>query len=75
MNAEEYDACRAAMFGQRSLGDWSDEALEDPEPFIEWALEIGGVRGDLPDRTEDELRGMLAEVFKRELQEYRRGQE
>lgn len=75
MTPEEYDACRAAMFGQRSLGDWSDEALEDPAPFIEWALAVGGLPDELPEYTEDELRDMCAKVFSDELAEYRRGSE
>jgi hypothetical protein len=75
MNPEEYDACRAAMFGQRSLGDWSDEDLEDPAPFIEWALAVGGLPDELPEYTEDELRDMCAKVFSDELAEYRRGSE
>ena len=71
MTPEEYDACRAAMFGQQSLRVWSEEELADPATFIEWALNEGELRNTLPEYTELQLRRMLAHVFSREVAEYR----
>jgi len=71
MTPEEYDTLRAAMFGQRALSDWSDEELADSDPFYLWALS-GDELDDLREKYgEPEVRRMLAEVFGKEVEEYR----
>ena len=71
MTPEEYDTLRAAMFGQRALSDWSDEELADPEEFYRWAIDSDGLGDLLGEYGEPEVRRMLAEVFGKEVEEYR----
>ena len=71
MTPEEYDTLRAAMFGQRALSDWSDEELAVPEDFYLWALASDELDDILEEYGEPEVRRMLAEVFGKEVEEYR----
>lgn len=71
MTPEEYDTLRAAMFGQRALSDWSDEELADPEEFYRWAIDSDELGDLLGEYGEPEVRRMLAEVFGKEVEEYR----
>lgn len=71
MTPEEYDMLRAAMFGQRALSDWSDEELADPEEFYRWAIDSDELGDLLEEYGEPEVRRMLAEVFGKEVEEYR----
>ena len=71
MTPEEYDTLRAAMFGQHALSDWSDEELADPEEFYRWAIDSDELGDLLGEYGEPEVRRMLAEVFGKEVEEYR----
>lgn len=75
MDEETYNILRAAMFGQQSLSDWTDEELAKKHEFIEWAMETNDIAREFPDLSKDDVVRMLCDVFENELAEYREERE
>lgn len=75
MTPEEHDTLRASMFGQRALSDWTDDELACPDLFYRWALDGEDLYELVGEYGPAEVRRMLAEVFEKELAEYKRDQQ
>lgn len=71
IDEQTYDTIRAYMFGQDSLGAWTEEELADKQFFIGWIFSCCDWEEDLPDMDREEVARVASIVFDHELEEWK----